>query len=89
MVRKDNPDAVVEIAQLVRLQRLDALQLQIDQLETRIRSLAQYRDLVGDGTLEFATIYGATAGRDEGRFGMQLEEVLDLRQRRQRLGKVV
>ena len=89
MVRQDNADAVVKIAQLVRLHRLGALKFQIHQRKAAICSLAQHRELVGDGTLEFAAIYGATAGRDEGRFGMQLEEGFELRQRRQRLRKVV
>ena len=74
---------------LCGLQRLDTLQFQVYELKPRIRSLAQDGDLVGNGTLEFATIYRPATGGDKGSFGMQFQEILELRQRCQRLGKVV
>ena len=45
MVRDDHSYPVVKIAQLVGLQGLDALQLQVDQWESRLGRLAQDRQL--------------------------------------------
>ncbi len=73
---------------LCGLQRLDTLQFQVYELKPRIRSLAQDGDLVGNGTLEFATIYRPATGGDKGSFGMQISgKFLKLGQRCQRLGK--